>query len=641
MQQIKKLFTEVIDEFDWSQTFDMISDKWGIISNSVQLVLKEEERDFSLEEVLLINDLRNKIYDKYRKAEIKKSNFKEDIHSFEKYFKEKFKDIQPFTKIEHWQFNEKDSVLRKESEQFYSNPGRFFLQEKIKITDDSLINKSSLIIPRFDFAGLGEFKDWFWVYGKKPQLDNNSIRFYFNIFPDKKEIWKLIKYLFKYFDTAQIPFTFKFAKNPNDYPQYTDIAVLYVPRKHVFVIAEILNQIYHKLDEKFFHNQVPLFTRKIKKGLGFGENPFDGRFSSFGSYRSTSLALAAFKTYSDGRVNFNNFIEKLNSLYEIDSVRNLPQVTWSQMKFNPKIEIFTEIDSEISTHFSNVLASNSPNIRKWSDSFYLNKEAKYDYKEVFSKFKPAMKLRKESFLNFIDENNIFLQAAILYGYSIAKEAVWFTQDNCSYCTWLSFSGLINSETQLNKNEGNKFNSVDNSFINGRLGIVFFLIKLNSLTSDNVLLNTAIKGIEIIKLIKPEKDLKNENEIKWFKKYTYQILKEEGRLIKILNSVRQDGIGKSFSFDIKRQVNQKVDLELMNLIIKVLTSDYKYLTLSYSEKVLVNDFINNNILIEKPTEKVNGSEEFVPTFNYGKAFLGYFFLRLYDPYKFEPIPLKVI
>ncbi len=90
-------------------------------------------------------------------------------------------------------------------------------------------------------------------------------------------------------------------------------------------------------------------------------------------------------------------------------------------------------------------------------------------------------------------------------------------------------------------------------------------------------------------------------------------------------------------DLKLILNRNTDCKpFQKLIDKVVFEDYNE---SNIDKNMINDLF---VLIKKGIPLYNFHDNFETNLSlgYGYALLGYFFLRLYDPITFKPLPFKI-
>lgn len=132
-------------------------------------------------------------------------------------------------------------------------------------------------------------------------------RFYWNIKPDSTA--KLIKLLTSTLNSYRIPFQFKCLNHPDLYMR-TDAAVLYLNKKSVQIVSVLLKYIFAELKDDLFED-IPMFTKKLFKGVGYAEDP--GKGMSFGMSRSSVIAEALVSSYESGSNNaFEDVLETLD-----------------------------------------------------------------------------------------------------------------------------------------------------------------------------------------------------------------------------------------------------------------------------------------------------------------------------------------
>jgi hypothetical protein len=88
------------------------------------------------------------------------------------------------------------------------------------------------------------------------------------------------------FNRFSVPFRFKCGQIPELYER-RDPAVLYFRRKYYPIVAQLAERIHAEVAEHL-RDSVPLFTRRLARGLGFAEDPGE----SFGRSRCAILAEA-------------------------------------------------------------------------------------------------------------------------------------------------------------------------------------------------------------------------------------------------------------------------------------------------------------------------------------------------------------
>jgi predicted DNA-binding WGR domain protein len=134
-------------------------------------------------------------------------------------------------------------------------------------------------------------------------------RIYWNISPEGAAI--LINLLTTTLNEYKIPFQFKCLNHPELYIR-SDAAVLYVTKKHVQLLSIILHSVIPNL-EPYLVDEIPMFTKRLFKGVGYAEDP--GKGQSFGMSRSTTIATAlveAFQQENDAKQTMEHVVNSLS-----------------------------------------------------------------------------------------------------------------------------------------------------------------------------------------------------------------------------------------------------------------------------------------------------------------------------------------
>jgi hypothetical protein len=131
-------------------------------------------------------------------------------------------------------------------------------------------------------------------------------RIYWNIKPESAP--KLINVLSSTLNDLHIPFQFKCLNHPDLYVR-SDAAVLYLHKKNVHVVSIVLKSILNELKDDL-QEGIPMFTKKLFKGVGFAEDP--GKGMSFGMSRSTVIADALVDAFLSEKENvLDHVLQKL------------------------------------------------------------------------------------------------------------------------------------------------------------------------------------------------------------------------------------------------------------------------------------------------------------------------------------------
>ncbi|MCH2195313.1 T3SS effector HopA1 family protein [Kordia sp.] len=133
-------------------------------------------------------------------------------------------------------------------------------------------------------------------------------RFYWNVTPEGAS--KLINALTTTLNDYKIPFQFKCLNHPELYVR-SDSAVLYINKKHVQLVAIILNSIIPNL-EPYLVDEIPMFTKQLFKGVSYAEDP--GKGQSFGMSRSATIAAALVEAFQQEKNTKQTFDIVVNSL---------------------------------------------------------------------------------------------------------------------------------------------------------------------------------------------------------------------------------------------------------------------------------------------------------------------------------------
>jgi hypothetical protein len=130
---------------------------------------------------------------------------------------------------------------------------------------------------------------FFYIHGKIPgeYINNFMVRYYFNVqaihAPD------VIHTLVTALDKHLLPFEMKCPADPKSFDR-KDSVVLYLNKRYHHIFQHLLNDTYPELLD-LLDSDIPLFTRKVFPGIGFGESPPKNN-TSFGMSRCDLIAQA-------------------------------------------------------------------------------------------------------------------------------------------------------------------------------------------------------------------------------------------------------------------------------------------------------------------------------------------------------------
>ncbi|MBA4853233.1 T3SS effector HopA1 family protein [Emticicia sp. BO119] len=669
MRAIKKPYNELLrDEF--IEILNLIieenffsSEKKHIGSSSsdstaVRVLLSEEYYEKFKDYYIQTNALHRFIYDIYSRDLKNLSSYSETDNEFNKYFKENRPVKELFWQSSYWHYDSDFGVLRKESLKKLEAKGRYYEKELINdpnTLDNKPYQNAEKIHPTHVFNDISKDnkENYNWIYGKYDFVDEYYIRFYWNFYPKKNLISRFLKTIQTSFDNNKIPFQFKFLSNINNYKTHADVGVLYLPRKHILICLEIVRDIHKEFNEHlFFKKKKPMFTYPLKRGLSFGENPDDRRYTSFGSYRAIHISMAIIDFY---------FIQKHNRVPDVDELINLlnqkkckqPELTDCPHKKGCETTAFVDCP-----YRKNI---------DWTTQFYINEFSKYNYQEEFQFFsKTYFRNRKLIIVppkdlsiknDWIYENREnkrkkYLFTAVQIGNLLCKEAIWYKpsakskgnslvdeseKPNISYplnCNWLSFKKIINN--QISVKIGYQFAALDETFIEGRFGVAYFLMMLNRAYKDETFYRTGYRALEgAFNLISDDSEENYVAELGWaLPEMTDTLLQEVfSKYYTKVNIPDRE----SFKIKIDRQPNAWREEKFKNVIDKVVSTDRIFL--SQKELSIVDEILMDYFDVDRPFGNALGTDEFCATLKDGYALLGYFFLRLYDSRSFRKLPFQ--
>lgn len=477
-----------------------------------EMLLAQKEEDFWSKK----NDISDRIYSLYandKPNEQDNADFSQSFNWLMWLFYQSNENISLWDK--NWAFDEHSILFAKRYGMFYLSKGEQF---KLVSPGDFVSSTSfphqeksvDLRIKRLELLD----NSWFYFRGNK-QMDTSLLtRIYFHFNYDFKTISAFSKDLYEELNNWFIPFEYKFfARQTNRW----DTGVLYSIREHYFVVFYLVKKI--ASNNKYadlFKEETPYFTKVTAlKGIGFAETP-PAKNTSFGKYRADILA----DIYIDF---YRNSINKIKA----PTLKSYVKRRLLEMGFDIK-------------------------------DFFRNQESCFPYDFSI--------LNKNIILNRIQKDQSlsnYLNWAFQIGVIITKQAIIIAKKGKSHCCWFS---LIEDET------GNfEYRLTDDSYIEGRLGIIFFLAKLYGYFPNEYIFKficrTVLKDIRRNKkyspqeeqtMIKIEKHLKirvsvkpDDNKQKSVSDYQltheiYQILNAPSSYSKLNNEAPQPVLNKGYS-----------------------------------------------------------------------------------------------
>jgi HopA1 effector protein family len=138
---------------------------------------------------------------------------------------------------------------------------------------------------------------FYFIFGETAgdqQDEYSTVRYYWNI--RREGAVPLVQSLTGALNRYQVPFRFKIVNHPALLGR-SDAAILYVSRRFYRIAAELALDT-HGAVAASLDAPVPLFTRRLEKGLAFAEDP--GTQESFGMSRCRLLAEGLWQAFQEG-----------------------------------------------------------------------------------------------------------------------------------------------------------------------------------------------------------------------------------------------------------------------------------------------------------------------------------------------------
>ncbi len=400
------------------------------LDNTYHTVMLKSNREEDLyEKKYAISDWIYCLYANDEKEQNHNQDYKDSLDWLIEQFYESKENIAYWDK--NWTIDENSTVYARRFGKFcISKSGELKLvspEEFISSSDTNHQHKYvDLKIKRIEITN----NAWFYFRGNKYLGTAFLTRLYFNFNYDFEKVVSFSRTLCDELNRWFIPFEYKFATRKTE--RY-DKGVLYTSREHYYIVFYIVKKIVS--DKKYgdlFCESTLAFTKKTSlKGISFGEEP-PVRSSSFGRYRADIMA--------------DIYIDYYKNLKNNKKTRGLNHF------FHKRL-----IEAGFSTK-----------------DFFRNPHTNYPYD--FSLFKKKTISRHNTSACLTDK---YLTWALNAGKLICKQAIIIEQNNRVNACWLS---IIEDEFQQAE-----YRLTDNSFDEGRLGIVYFLSKLYSYFPDEYIL----------------------------------------------------------------------------------------------------------------------------------------------------------
>lgn len=191
-----------------------------------------------------------------------------------------------------WQVSESDPMGNVyASKGYYKNlfsAGHYLSESFTKPVNNGGIVKKAM--NRYSYQE-GDY--FFYIHGNTPgeYINNFMVRYYFNT--KAEPAIEVIKELVRALDKYQLPFEMKCPADPKNFDR-KDTIVLYLNKRYHHLVMEVLSSIYPGLLDHL-ESDVPLFTKKLFPGIGFGESP-PKNSTSFGMSRCDIIAQSIFNS---------------------------------------------------------------------------------------------------------------------------------------------------------------------------------------------------------------------------------------------------------------------------------------------------------------------------------------------------------
>jgi HopA1 effector protein family len=146
------------------------------------------------------------------------------------------------------------------------------------------------------------------------QDDYSTVRYYWNL--RREGAVPLVRSLTAGLNRYQAPFRFKIVNHPAMLDR-SDAAILYVSRRYYRIAAELAQET-HAAVSTLLEDAVPLFTKRLGKGLGFAEDPGTGE--SFGMSRCRILAEGLWLAFQERRFSAPDRLERVRDHFAASGI---------------------------------------------------------------------------------------------------------------------------------------------------------------------------------------------------------------------------------------------------------------------------------------------------------------------------------
>lgn len=152
---------------------------------------------------------------------------------------------------------------------------------------------------------------FYYAFGEVPEEESRGfglVRLYWNVSFDGAP--RLNGLLTSRLNRFHVPFRLKFATARGQFAR-TDVAVVYLTKRFFRITAELMLDVHPEIEDAL-GDEVPLFSKRVAKGLGVAEDPGTGE--SFGQSRCRRLAESVWNCQQRGEQTTDARMEEFHRL---------------------------------------------------------------------------------------------------------------------------------------------------------------------------------------------------------------------------------------------------------------------------------------------------------------------------------------
>jgi HopA1 effector protein family len=158
---------------------------------------------------------------------------------------------------------------------------------------------------------------FYYAFGETPEDESHGfglVRLYWNISFEGAP--RLISMITSRMNRFHVPFRLKCATSRSQYDR-TDVAVVYLAKRFFRITADLMLDVHSEVED-FLGEPVPLFSKRLAKGLSVAEDTGSGE--SFGQSRCQRLAESVWNCYLRGEQLLNARWNEFRRLLEKSSI---------------------------------------------------------------------------------------------------------------------------------------------------------------------------------------------------------------------------------------------------------------------------------------------------------------------------------